>query len=120
MQLAWCPCRLISQKKAFFEKIYSHFLDEKTFIRKLFALDDMHGFRPIYFLKLNEYDNIIPIIMQSAYLQWKTVSQARKYLRFDELFFVNPIGKAAFIREEFLQSHFNSIRKKAMQLMGNH
>ena len=91
-------------KRNFFERIYSHHLSEDTFIRKLFAMDDMHGFRPIYFLKLSEYNNIVPTIVQSAYLQWKTVSQARKYLRFDELFFVSPMEKAVSLREEFLKS----------------
>ncbi|MCX5699658.1 MAG: PIG-L family deacetylase [Candidatus Omnitrophica bacterium] len=98
-------------KMPLFDKIYSHHLNENTFIRKLFALDDMHGFRSIYFLKLSEYNNLILTIIQSAYLQWKTVLQARKYLRFDELFFVSPMEKAAFLREEFLKSSFNPLKE---------
>lgn len=99
-------------KRPFFEKIYSHQLSRQSFTRKLFALDDMHGFRPVYFLSSDKYSAGLPLIVQSAYLQWKTLSQARKYLRYDELFFVVSVEKASSLREEFLKNSSRLLPKK--------
>ena len=100
-------------KRPFFDKIYSYHLSQESFTRKLFALDDMHGFRPVYFLTPDKYSDSFPVILQSAYLQWKTLSQVRKYLRYDELFFVAPVEKAGLLREEFLKNPTYIPKKKA-------
>ena len=100
-------------KHPFFDKIYSYHLSQESFTRKLFALDDMHGFRPVYFLTSDKYSENFPIIIQSVYLQWKTISQARKYLRDDELFFVLPVQKAGWLKEEFLRNSPRIFKKKA-------
>ncbi len=90
-------------RKPFFERVFSYHLNEEVFYRKMFALDDMHGFRPVFYLKLSEYNNLIPSIIQSAYLQWKTANQARKYVRPDELFFVTSIKNIEKLKDDFLR-----------------
>jgi len=104
-------------KRPFFDKIYSYHLSKESFTRKLFAMDDMHGFRPVYFLTPDKYIDSFPILLQSAYLQWKTLSQARKYLRNDELFFVVPVEKSMSIEEEFLKNPTHLSKNKDSQFL---
>ncbi len=88
----------------FFEKIYSHSLTPEAYNRKLFAMDDMHDLRPVYFISPEQFTRVWLTLLQSFYLHWKGALTMRKYLRRDELFFVAPAEKAPYLHELFLKN----------------
>jgi LmbE family N-acetylglucosaminyl deacetylase len=91
-------------KLPFFEKIYSLHLPEDVFIRKFFALEDMHDLRPVFFLPMQQAAEAWPAAFQSIYLHWRGVLVMRKYLRMDELFFVTSTENAPRLLEMFLKN----------------
>ncbi|MFH1799539.1 MAG: PIG-L family deacetylase [Candidatus Omnitrophota bacterium] len=91
-------------KLPFFEKIYSLHLPLDVYIRKFFAIDDMHDIRPVYFLSPQQNTEPWPNALQSLYLHWKGALTMRKYLRMDELFFVTSTENAPFLRETSLKN----------------
>ncbi len=88
----------------FFEKIYSYHMTKESIIKKLFALNDMHDLRPIFFLQPEQYNNIFLGMWQSLYLQWKSTLFMRKMLRENELFFVSSVERAPALREIFFKN----------------
>ena len=91
-------------KVPFFEKIYSNHLSADAYMKKFFAMDDMHALRPVGFIPMKQFAKTWPVLQQSIYLHWKGVLFARRYLRVDELFFVNSTENAARLREIFLKN----------------
>jgi LmbE family N-acetylglucosaminyl deacetylase len=91
-------------KLPFFEKIYSLHLPLAVYIRKYFAIDDMHDIRPVYYLNMQQATEAFPSLLQALYLHWKGVLTMRRWLRMDELFFVAPMEKASALREMFLKN----------------
>jgi LmbE family N-acetylglucosaminyl deacetylase len=91
-------------KLPFFEKIYSLQLSSDAFIKKFFAIDDMHDIRPVYYLSPRHLLAAWPTVLQSLYLFWKGAITTRKYLRREELFFVMPIERSSDLRVMFLKN----------------